>query len=303
MLVTGGPELGVVSMRVCFRGWAGGRAARGAGAVVAGALAVLTLLATGAPPALALPGVRPTTERGNVPEMGLTMVDGSALHCPAGVTKWSPLVVPIEMAIPQGEPNGSIDPRETRNMPDGSSLWYRSLGDLRTGGPMKLDTQWTQDGRTSIPITRTQLRSGTYLLGALCAKPGGGRHTFPLDANGALIGEWYVVTFTWVDSRPETGTFHFERQHNGSGIDTATAPATAPTAPAPQAAAAHAHDDASGDSDGTGWFLIAAAGLLVVVALGVTGVRLRRRATGPGTGEPPSSAPGTSRVSRSPEDK
>ncbi|WP_173390931.1 hypothetical protein [Actinomadura litoris] len=246
-------------MRVRLREW--GWAACGAGVVAA------TLVA-GAPPASASPGVRPTAVSGSVPEIGLTVADGAALRCPRGVTTWSPMIVPAEVAIARGAPNGSLDPRQAANMPDGSSLWYRSLGDLRSGGAMRLDARWTSDGRAGVPITAA-LRSGTYLLGALCAKPGGGRYTFPLDANGDLIGEWNVVTLTWADGNPEAGTFRFEQPGTSASA----------SAPAPRAASVHTQHGASGGSGGKGWFVIAAAGLLVLAALGVTGARLGRRAS------------------------
>ncbi|WP_170026502.1 hypothetical protein [Actinomadura oligospora] len=279
-----------------YRPHAAGRVVRG---VAASALAGLAVLVGAAPPALASPAVQPVTTFGKVPEMGLKMVDGAALHCPAGVTTWSPMIVPIEMVVPEGAPNGTIDPADVKNMMDDSALWYRALGSTKSGGTMMLDKEWTQDGRRAIPITGTGLRSGTYLLGALCAKQDRGRHVYTLDANGKLVGEWYVVTFTWVDAAPADGTFHFERQYTSlSGSAPASAPAPTP-APTSSAALPH-HDDGSGGMGWPGWLGIAAA-VAAATAVGV-GLSRRRRPAAP-AGDLPSPVPGAPQPRRSPEDK
>ncbi|RMI40754.1 hypothetical protein EBO15_25565, partial [Actinomadura harenae] len=241
----------------------GRRVARGA---AASALAGLAVLVSTAPPALASPAVQPVSTFGQVPQMGLNMVNGAALHCPAGVTAWSPMIVPIEMAIPHGDPNGSLDPRDVKNMPNDTALWYRTLGSTTSGGPMVLDKAWTQDGRSDIPIVRTGLRSGTYLLGALCAKPSQGRHVYPLDANGAPIGEWYVVTFTWVDRQPTQGTFRFERQYTEAGSEAGSA-GSAAAPPTAAASGARTHHHGSGGLGWPGWLGIGAA-LAAALAVG-----------------------------------
>ncbi|MEV5573153.1 hypothetical protein AB0L06_24180 [Spirillospora sp. NPDC052269] len=274
---------------------AAGRVVRGA---AASALAALVTLVSAAPPALASPAVQPVTTFGKVPQMGLTMVDGAALHCPQGVATWSPMIVPIEMTIPTGTPNGTIDPADVHNMMDDSALWYRTLGSTKAGGPMILDKDWTQDGRRVVPITATGLRSGTYLLGALCAKPSKGRHVYPLDAHGDLIGEWYVVTFTWVDRTPAEGTFRFERQYTAA---TGSAPASDPT-PAPASSAALPHHHGSGGLGWPGWLGIAA----VLAAAAGIGIGLSRRGRTPAAaraGDLPSPVPGAAQPRRRPEDK
>ncbi|GGU98398.1 hypothetical protein GCM10010182_13770 [Actinomadura cremea] len=289
-----------MSGRRTGRPGAGKRARRGAAAVLASALAVPGLLVTTAPPAFAEPAVRPAAESGKVPSMGLTMVDGAAMRCPEGVTTWSPMIVPIEMSIPRGEPNGTLDPLDLQNTPDGSSLWYRGVSDLGSGGPMVLDAEWTENGRNTIPITRTQLRSGTYLLGALCAKPGEERHTYPLDQRGDLIGEWYVVTFTWIDDRPAEGTYFFERQYAGPGAGWArTEQPSGATAQSPQANSGDA--DASG---GMGWpvWLAIGAGTGLALLVGVHLTRRRREPAESGASEVPHPVPGAPRTRRSPED-
>lgn len=257
----------------------GRRVVRGVVAVTAGALTVMSLIVTAALPASASPAVQPVTEFGKVPTMGLNMVDGAALHCPEGVTTWSTMIVPIEMAIPQGKPNGTIDPLDVRNMANDSALWNRSLGSTQAGGSMILDKEWTQDGRHTMPIIRTGLRSGTYLLGALCATPGKERYTYPLDSRGNLIGEWYFLTFTWVDIQPAQGTFHFERQltaeelQQGKGLVAGEPGSDSTPTPRPAATAAQPSGDTSGGMGWPGWLAIAAAlGLALLI-----GIRLSRR--------------------------
>jgi hypothetical protein len=264
-------------------------------AVTVGALAVLTSLLTTALPASASPAVQPVTVFGKVPAMGLNMADGAALHCPAGVTTWSPTILPIEMAIPQGKPNGTIDPLDVKNMPNGSALWYRTLGSTRSGGSIILDKDWTQDGRHAIPIIHTGLRSGTYLLGALCARPGqNDRHSYPLDARGNLIGEWYVVTFTWVDSRPTQGTFHFERQFAAPGSDSTPAPPPVTTVLQPP----------RHTSGGTGWgWLAIAPALGLALLIGTRWRRHRRTPAHSGANDVPYPVPGTLRARQFQEDE
>lgn|GEM_PF-5209868 len=281
----------------------GTRGRRRLATVAAGLLASTALLVTAALPASAAPAVQPVSDRGLVPAMGLKIVDAAALHCPAGGTTWAPLVVPIEMGFPQGQPNGSLDPDDLKNLADNSSLWYRDVLSLKSGVSVIMDKQWTQDGgRSTLPVTRTGLLSGTYLMGAVCATPAGQtRHTFPLDASGNTIGEWFVLTFRWVDSHPEQSQFHFERQITPPGTDPSSTaqPSTssdpsataqpsgsvqpsgssqpsvsspaATTSVSSQPVAEHAHDD---DSDNAKW-----AWLLVVPVLGLAalaGYRLSR---------------------------
>lgn len=288
----------------------GGRGRRRVATVAAGLLASATLLGTAALPASAAPAVQPVGERGLVPAMGLKIVDGAALHCPAGVTTWAPLVVPIEMGFPQGQPNANLDPDDLDNLADNSSLWYRDVLSLKNGTSVILNNQWTQDGgRSTLPVTRTGLLSGTYLMGAVCAKPAGAtHHTFPLDANGNTIGEWFVLTFRWVDSQPEQSQFHFERQitppgadptdsaqpstssdpsstasSSGSSQPSTTAqpsdssqPATSQPAVTSQPVAEHAHDD---DSDNAKWAWLVIVPVVLAAAVGFWLSRNRRRPT------------------------
>lgn len=269
------------------------RVVRGVVGLTVSVLAAVTVLVTGAPSAFAMPAVQPLSTGGYVPSMGLNMVNGAALHCPAGVTTWSPMILPIEMAIPRGAPDGAIDPLNVKNMPDGSGLWYRDLGSLRTGGPMVLDRDWTQDGRSTMPIIRTGLRSGTYLLGALCAIPGKDRQTFPLDSAGNLIGEWYVVTFTWVDKVPTQGTYRFERQYVGPGVDSAPVPTATPRPAAVQ------HRHTSGGMGWQGWLAIG-GGAVLVLLLFVIGFGRRRNGS---SGPVPYPVSGTPPARQLPEDK
>ncbi|MEO7289475.1 MAG: hypothetical protein ABI140_21390 [Jatrophihabitantaceae bacterium] len=246
------------------------------------------------PAAAASPAVIPTPANGYVSAMVLKLVDAAGMNCPTGIKAWAPLIVPIEMGFPQGKANGTIDPYDIKNLADDSALWDRSLANLQAGTTISLKENWTHDGVHTVPVTNSGLLSGSYLIGALCAKPGpNGRQIFPLDALGNPIGVWYVLTFRWVDSAPAQSLFHFERQVVPSGAvpaptatptPTSASDSTTPTTPAATSAPAStqpssvtADHQSHKSSSGLGWPAWLAIVLVIVLAAVAGGWLLRNQ--------------------------